>query len=250
MVNDRPSAAASYALDFAKELLAPLRVAVITGAGVSTESGIPDYRGMGINREESPSWSEFASSAPRRERFWRSCDASWGLIQRAIPNQAHMALARLQNGGRVTAILTQNVDGLHQQAGSDSVIELHGSLWKVRCASCQTETATDTFLKSFRQRPSGDCQACGGIIRPNTVMFGENLADSTMEIAYAAVTEAEALPVIGSSLAVNTGMALVSRASSLGRPVVIVNLGSSQGSKIADVTINVTATEGVKYIYD
>lgn len=249
-MNESPSAAASYALDFAKELLAPLQVAVLTGAGVSTESGIPDYRGLGANRDESPSWSEFASSAARRELYWRGCASSWNLFRNAVPNQAHRIIARLQKEGRVSAILTQNIDGLHQEAGAASVLELHGSVRMVRCASCLHETATDAFLKGVNERNGGQCAACGGMIRPNIVMFGEELPHDTLEMAYAQIAEAEALLVIGSSLAVNTGMALASRANSLERPLVIVNLGTSRGSKIADVTIHVSATEGVSYLYD
>jgi NAD-dependent SIR2 family protein deacetylase len=243
------------------------RLAVLTGAGCSTESGIPDYRGPGTrSRARNPmSWKDFASSPDARRRYWARAAIGWERFSRAAPNAGHHALARLERGGVLTGLVTQNVDRLHHAAGSERVVELHGALAETRCTDCGVRDgrervqsriveANPGFLdRGARSLPDGDsdlddeavrafvppeCVVCGGTIRPDVVFFGENVPRPTVDAAFAIVDAADVLLVVGSSLAVFSGFRFVRRAVELRKPVAIVNLGPCRGEEHATVRVH------------
>ncbi len=240
---------------------------VLSGAGMSTESGIPDYRGsQGSLRNRKPmTYREFVESAQARRRYWARSAAGWKLISRARPNPGHAALARMEERGQVAGVVTQNVDRLHSAAGSRRVIELHGALAEVRCMDCggmedrdhlqqRLEAANpDWDFESAEAAPDGDaelpaestaaftvsgCQLCGGTLRPHIIFFGENVPAARVQAAAQMVDEALLLLVAGSSLAVFSGYRFVQRAASRGIPVAIVNQGPTRGDALAEVRID------------
>jgi NAD-dependent SIR2 family protein deacetylase len=233
---------------------------VLSGAGLSTESGIPDYRGeTGRARRGQPmTYQAFTGSEAARQRYWARSHLGWRYIAAAEPNAGHGAVAELERRGLLAGVITQNVDGLHQAAGARSVTELHGSLHRVVCLSCWQRTsrlALDERLRaanpSWHQRaaevsPDGDvaleetagftvvdCEGCGGILKPDVVFFGENVPKQRVEACYAMVSAARALVILGSSLTVMSGFRYVRHAASLGTPVVIVNQGTTRGDDLA-----------------
>jgi NAD-dependent SIR2 family protein deacetylase len=252
-------------------------VAVLSGAGLSTESGIPDYRGpSGRARGGQPmTYQAFTGSAAARQRYWARSHLGWRHIAEAAPNDGHRAVARLAGAGLVPAIITQNVDGLHQAAGAAGVTELHGSLHRVVCLSCwrrSPRTELDERLRAanpgFPERtgpvhatpgaaagpavnPDGDvaleetagftvvdCLACGGLLKPDVVFFGENVPRPRVAACFERVSAASALVVLGSSLTVFSGLRYVRHAASLGIPVVIVNQGQTRGDALAAATLD------------
>lgn len=248
------------------------RLAVLTGAGCSTESGIPDYRGPGtLRRARNPvQYRDFLASAEARQRYWARSTLGWPAFSRAQPNAAHAALAELEARGSVTALVTQNVDRLHHRAGSREVVELHGALAEVKCLSCGTIEQRQALQERLIERNPGwltaavelapdgdaelpadvarafrpvDCRRCQGTLKPNVVFFGENVARPIVERAYAAVDAAEALLVIGSSLTVFSGFRFVKRAAERRLPIGIVNLGPSRGDPLASLRVEARAGE-------
>jgi NAD-dependent SIR2 family protein deacetylase len=241
---------------------------VLSGAGLSTESGIPDYRGpTGLARRATPmTYQTFTGSADARRRYWARSYLGWRHIARAVPNDGHRAVAELARRGRLTGIITQNVDGLHQAAGAAAVTELHGSLHRVICLACgqRTERAElDRRLAtanpgwgaglSATVNPDGDavlddeaaasflvadCAACGGVLKPDVVFFGENVPPPRVQACYNLVEAASALVVLGSSLTVMSGFRYVRHAAGLGCPVVIVNQGATRGDAYAAATLD------------
>lgn len=238
------------------DFLAARNAAVITGAGLSTDSGIPDYRSPGAPKRTPMTWQEFTSSAQRRRRYWLGAALGWRRFDTFEPNAGHLALARLEAAGRVRGIATQNVDGLHLRAGSKRVVELHGHLRSVRCLDCGTEVARDEIVERIRrenpvvaqaertaeQNPDGDaqvseealarftiphCLVCGGMLAPNVVMFGQFVRAEVARAAEQLVNEADSAVVIGSSLAVNTAVRLLHRAHRQGKPIAMVNRGAT-----------------------
>jgi NAD-dependent SIR2 family protein deacetylase len=245
-------------------------VAVLSGAGLSTESGIPDYRGPSgqARRAASPgaaqpmTYQEFTGSAQARQRYWARSHLGWRHVTGAAPNAGHRAVAVLERAGLVSGIITQNVDGLHQAAGARGVTELHGSLHRVVCLSCwerSSREVLDTRLRAANPEwtaaaagaepavnPDGDvaleetagfavadCLGCGGLLKPDVVFFGENVPRPRVEDCFSLVSAASAVVVLGSSLTVMSGLRYVRRASSLGIPVLIVNQGSTRGDELA-----------------
>lgn len=248
------------------ELLRTHRAAVLTGAGMSTDSGIPDYRSPGRPVRTPMTWQEFSESEERRRRYWAGAAVGWPKFDRARPNAGHLALAALERDGEVTGVATQNIDSLHTLAGSRHVIELHGHLRSVRCTSCGTIEPRDSLLARMRAanpmlreidgdleaNPDGDaaipaalvdsfripvCLVCGGMLAPNVVMFGQLANGRDTAAAAELVDGSEALLVIGSSLAVNTGVRLVHRARRAGKPVAIVNRGPTAADGLAAIRI-------------
>jgi NAD-dependent SIR2 family protein deacetylase len=253
-------------------------VAILSGAGLSTESGIPDYRGPSgqARRAGQPiTYQAFTGSAAARQRYWARSHLGWRYITGAAPNAGHLAVAALERAGLVSGIITQNVDGLHQAAGADGVTELHGSLHRVVCLSCwqrSSREALDARLRAANPwwtaaavglepavNPDGDvaleetagfvvadCLACGGLLKPDVVFFGENVPRPRVEECFSLVASSSALVVLGSSLTVLSGLRYVRRASSLGIPVVIVNQGATRGDELAaavlDAPLGVTLT--------
>jgi NAD-dependent SIR2 family protein deacetylase len=248
------------------------RVLILSGAGLSTESGIPDYRGpTGLARRAQPmTYQVFTGSAAARRRYWARSYLGWRHIARAAPNDGHRAVAELCRRGLLTGIITQNVDGLHQAAGAFGVTELHGSLHRVVCLSCGQRSARTELERrleaanpgwdarlatsvSVSPRPDGDvvlddeatesfqvvdCSACQGVLKPDVVFFGENVPRPRAEACYAMVERSRALVVLGSSLTVMSGFRYVRHAAGLQRPVVIVNQGATRGDAYASATVD------------
>ena len=242
-------------------------VAVLSGAGLSTESGIPDYRGpSGSLRRHSPmTYQTFIGSEQARRRYWARSYLGWRQVAEAQPNAGHRAVADLQACGVVDGIITQNVDGLHQAAGAHDVIELHGGLDLVVCLTCgirDTRVRMDERLSAANAEfvahvatinPDGDaeladdelagfvpvgCAYCSSeLVKPDVVFFGENVPRARVDACYARVEAARSLLVLGSSLTVMSGLRFVRRAAALGIPVAIVNLGPTRGDELATVKI-------------
>mgnify|MGYP006285122993 FL=1 len=244
------------------EALGGRRVAVLTGAGVSTEAGIPDYRGEGTRaRARAPvQYADFLRSEIARRRYWARAVVGWPRFRSRAPGPGHRALAALERAGCVDPVITQNVDRLHQRAGAEDVVELHGALAEVRCLSCgmivDRDEVQDRFLEcnpGFERRevamaPDGDaelpdelvrgfrivdCPACFGVLKPHVVFFGESVPRPRVERAFARVEAAEVLLVVGSSLAVFSGYRFVRRAHELGRAVVVLNHGPTRADGAA-----------------
>ena len=264
-MNQRPedstaiSAAAAYGIEYAREKLAGLKLAVLTGAGLSTDSGIPDYRGAGKTHQHPMTFDRFMGSFEAQQRYWARSFVGWSRISQAQPNPGHFALALAEQHGTVSALITQNVDGLHQRAGSKNVFELHGRLDQVRCMKCalvMPRAEVDYLLtelnpgvskdQNVEYSPDGDaeieatkdfkipsCPRCGGVLKPDVVFFGEQVEAGQVEKCFAAVDSAGGLLVAGTSLSVNSGMRFVKRALKAEKPVVIINLGPTKGDELA-----------------
>jgi NAD-dependent SIR2 family protein deacetylase len=253
-------------------LLRGRRFSVLTGAGCSTDSGIPDYRGEGARvRPTSPvQFQMFRRDPAARRRYWARSVLGWPRFSQAEPNAAHRALSALDGLGALTGLVTQNVDGLHQAAGTRDVVELHGALARARCLECGTledRSALQERLLAANPGwppsgtellPDGDaslddeaseqfvvvsCLACGGVLKPDVVFFGENVQRPVVERAYATVMGSDALMVVGSSLQVFSGYRFVKRAAERRIPVVIVNRGPTRGDGLAALKLDAGAGE-------
>jgi NAD-dependent SIR2 family protein deacetylase len=255
------------------ELLGRGSVCVLSGAGLSTESGIPDYRGpSGVLRARLPmTIAEFRGSRAARQRYWARAHVGWRRISAAQPNAGHRAIAGLQQAGAVGGIITQNVDGLHQAAGARDVIELHGTLGRVVCLECGARSDRDTLDQWLRaanpdldwaaatSNPDGDvelaeeqvarfrvvdCESCGAdLLKPDVVFFGENVPRPRVQRCFELVDGAASLLVLGSSLSVMSGLRFVHRAREKRIPVAIVNRGATRGDPLAELKIDATLGE-------
>ncbi len=259
------------AIEHAASLLRGLRTLVLSGAGISTESGIPDYRGpASAGRGRKPiTYQEFVGSEAVRQRYWARSFAGWPFMDAREPNAGHAAVAAMEANGDANGVVTQNVDGLHQQAGSEAVVELHGNLRSVVCLRCGTREERPSLQARLaelnpayvplapRYAPDGDadvpdeivatfrvahCRVCSGVLKPEVVFFGENVPAPTYERAKAMLGEADALLVVGSSLTVRSGYRFVVQAKAADKPVAIVNDGPTRGD--ADVDIKVRGRLG------
>lgn len=250
-------------------LLAGGGVAVLSGAGLSTESGIPDYRGVtGTLRRHTPmTYQEFIADEAGRRRYWARSHVGWTVIARAEPNAGHRAVQELRRSGHVSAVITQNVDGLHRAAGTLDTVELHGGLDRVVCLDCRRTSGRadlarrlDVLNSTFREtdagsriNPDGDvqlpdalvdmfrvapCEACGGILKPDVVFFGESVPKPRVEHCFALVDAARALLVLGSSLTVMSGLRFVRHAARTAKPVAIVNQGATRGDPYAATKVS------------
>ena len=256
------------------ELLHGRPVLVLSGAGVSTDSGIPDYRGPGSPARRPMTYQEFVGSESARRRYWARSHLGWSRMGGARPNPGHHALARLEAAGRVGLLVTQNVDGLHEAAGSRRVCALHGRIADVVCLGCRTRSRRSTLARRLSalnpgwaerhadaaDRPDGDvelddtdgfvvpgCERCGGVLKPDVVFFGENVPRRRVDRCYAAVDRLAELEgtmlVVGSSLTVMSGFRFVRHAARLGRPVVIVNRGATRADDLATVKLEQGTSE-------
>ena len=252
-----------------RELVSRGDVLVLSGAGLSTESGIPDYRGpSGALRARLPmTIGEFRGSSEARQRYWARAHIGWRRMAAARPNAGHLAVAALQRAGRLRGIITQNVDGLHQAAGARDVVELHGGLDRVVCLECGARCSRDALDERLRaanpgldwdgvapSNPDGDvelaaeqvarfrlagCASCGAdVLKPDVVFFGENVPRPRVQRCFDLLDDSSSLLVLGSSLAVMSGLRFVRRAREAGIPVAIVNRGTTRGDPLADVKVD------------
>ena len=242
-------------------------VVILSGAGLSTESGIPDYRGQTgrARRAEPMTYQAFTASAAARQRYWARSHGGWRHITRTTPNAGHRVVAELEQRGLLAGIITQNVDGLHQAAGARQVTELHGSLHRVVCLGCGRRTTRERLDRrlcaanpDWDASPSGlnpdgdaelagpdlarfqvvDCEDCGGLLKPDVVFFGENVPPARVQQCYQLTGGARALVVLGSSLTVMSGYRFVRHAAKLAIPVAIVNQGPTRGDAHALLTLD------------
>ncbi len=242
---------------------------VLTGAGMSTGSGLPDYRGRDAVPRSPMTYQEFVGSDLSRRRYWARSTVGWRWFVHARPNEAHRALAALGGLTPVTGVVTQNVDGLHQAAGSAPVVDLHGNLSRVVCLDCRALSDRHALQEDLlalnpgfadrlvdlaedsRNAPDGDaevdrtedfryppCRRCGGMLKPDVVFFGENADRSVVDRAKGLFGEAEALLVLGSSLSVMSGLRFVRRAVQQGKDVVILNDGATRGDDLATLRLH------------
>ncbi|WP_239076380.1 NAD-dependent protein deacetylase [Actinocatenispora rupis] len=261
------SAPTTTSLDELAGVVAGGRVLVLSGAGLSTESGIPDYRGESgqLRRHVPMTYDEFVGTEQNRRRYWARSHLGWRTITGAAPNDGHRAVADLARRGYLAGVITQNVDGLHQAAGTPDVVELHGSLSRVVCLGCRRTSGRDDLDRRLRRanpgfdatavrvNPDGDvelgdedvrgfrlvgCTGCGsGVLKPDVVFFGESVPRDRVDRCHALVDGAAALVVLGSSLAVMSGLRFVRRAADAGKPVLIVNRGQTRGDRYAAVRV-------------
>ncbi|WP_067608875.1 NAD-dependent protein deacetylase [Nocardiopsis listeri] len=257
--------AAEEAADRIREILGTGPMTVLTGAGVSTDSGIPDYRGPDSPPRRPMTYQEFVGDAAFRRHYWARNHVGWRHVERTRPNDGHLALAELEQAGAVHGVITQNVDTLHDAAGSRRVIDLHGRFDRVVCLACRAvsdraelavrltglnpgfveevadvEVApdADAVLARTEHFRVADCVGCGGTLKPDIVYFGENVPKPRVLDAYAMVESAASLLVVGSSLTVFSGRRFVKRAVAMGKPVVILNRGTTRCDDMATLTID------------
>ncbi|QNE14948.1 NAD-dependent protein deacetylase [Pseudarthrobacter sp. NBSH8] len=279
-----PAALASadlQGLERVRELLSRKRLALLTGAGLSTDSGIPDYRGPNAVPRSPMTYQEFVREGANRQRYWARNHIGWSRLWHADPNPGHRAAAELERRGLLTGLITQNVDRLHEDAGSRNVIDLHGRYDRVVCLACQ-HTYTRHLLAGVLEElnpgflarattsglaemaPDADatvedsalissfvvaaCPACGGMLKPDFVYFGENVPKDRAEAAYAMVDAAGALLVAGSSLTVMSGLRFVRHAAKDGKPVVIINRGDTRGDQYATIKLHAGVSEALTWL--
>jgi NAD-dependent SIR2 family protein deacetylase len=257
------------------------RLAVLTGAGLSTDSGIPDYRGprpVGAPPTRMPmTYQEFVASPENRQRYWARAHVGWSRMGSAEPNAGHRALAALEALGRVELLVTQNVDGLHERAGSRALVALHGRIAEVVCLDCRSVSSRAAVQARMAAanpgwaaehadatvRPDGDvdleftrgfvvpvCERCGGRLKPHVVFFGENVPKERVLRATEAVAAADALLVVGSSLTVMSGLRFVRQAARAGKLVVIVNRGTTRGDELASDKLELGCSEFLTSLLD
>jgi NAD-dependent SIR2 family protein deacetylase len=263
-------------LDAALTALSGRRIAVLTGAGVSTDSGIPDYRGEGAPRRTPMTVDQYLSSDAARRRYWVGSHLGWRAFAAAEPNAGHRAIASLEERGIVSGVITQNVDGLHVRAGSRRVVELHGTMRRVFCTHCgqvfdrrdlavrvEADNPWIVVPENVKLGPDGDvlpeswedfrvpsCTVCGGVLKPDVVFFGEFIPAEKFREAEQLVHASDALVIAGSSLVVNSGIRLLERARRRRMPVVIVNRGQTRGDARATVKIDAGTSEVLSALAD
>ncbi|GAA1993498.1 hypothetical protein GCM10009718_34020 [Isoptericola halotolerans] len=264
-------------VDDAARLLEGRTVTALTGAGISTDSGIPDYRSPDSPPRNPMTYQQFVGDDAFRRHYWARNHVGWQHVNRTHPNAGHRVLAELEQRGVVRGVITQNVDLLHEDAGSRTVIDLHGRYDRVICLQCgrtisrahlaerldalnpgfvesvlddgttvaDIEVAPDAdavIARTSHFRPA-DCEFCGGVLKPEIVYFGENVPRARVEQAYALVDSADALLVAGTSLTVMSGLRFVRHAAKAGQPVVIVNRGETRGDPLATVKVDAGVSE-------
>jgi NAD-dependent SIR2 family protein deacetylase len=251
-------------LDRAAALLDGKLISVLTGAGISTDSGIPDYRGEGASVRNPMTFQQFQISESFRQRYWAGSHLGWKRFVASAPNGGHSALAEFERRGLSNGIITQNVDGLHLRAGSKRVVDVHGSIDRARCLQCgqyfartplaHKIAALNPWLEesdSHTLNPDGDaevhdidsfmipeCTVCGGMLKPDVVFFGEFVPTRKFQLASSLVDQSEALIVAGSSLVVNSGIRLVERALRKKIPLIIINRGETKADRRADLKLD------------
>ncbi|WP_306366738.1 NAD-dependent protein deacetylase [Nocardiopsis sp. CC223A] len=265
------------AADRIRKVLGDGPVLALTGAGISTDSGIPDYRGPGSPPRTPMTYQQFVGDPAFRRHYWARNHVGWRHVHRTRPNDGHRALARLEAAGVVSAVITQNVDTLHEAAGSRSVIDLHGRYDRVVCLGCAAVVPRDRLAERLTALNPGftggvddveiapdadaalsatedfrvaDCADCGGMLKPDIVYFGENVPPARVRRGYRLVEEAAALLVVGSSLTVLSGRRFVKAAADRHLPIVIVNRGATRGDALADLTVDAGCSEVLTALAD
>lgn len=264
-----------------RALLTGKRIALLTGAGLSTDSGIPDYRGPDSAPRSPMTYQEFVGDPANRQRYWARNHIGWSHLRHADPNAGHRAAAELERRGLLTGLITQNVDRLHEEAGSFNVVDLHGRFDQVVCLECRRifsrrllagmlEELNPGFLEKasasglVEMAPDADstvedqtligsfvvavCPACGGTLKPDFVYFGENVPKDRVARSYSIVDEADALLVAGSSLTVMSGLRFVRHAANDGKPVVIINRGATRGDDRATIKLHAGVSESLGWL--
>ena len=263
------SSAVLYGIEMARDRISNRQIAVLTGAGISTDSGIPDYRGAGRTPRHPMTFDSFMGSIDAQRRYWARSYVGFSRISDALPNQGHFALARAEKVGQIAGIVTQNVDGLHQAAGSAKVVDLHGRLDRVICMSCRkliSRSDLDAHIEELNPNlskdqqieftPDGDaeieatsdfripvCLNCKGTLKPDVVFFGESVPIERVESANRIFDSAPILLVAGTSLAVNSGLRFVRAAAKAGREIIIVNLGETKADHLAIAKIEANTSQ-------
>jgi NAD-dependent deacetylase len=236
-------------------LVRPTRdIVAFTGAGISTESGIPDYRGPGgvWERNTPPTLSDFRESIDTRRAYWAERRDRYPALRDSRPNTGHLALARLQAAGRLSTIVTQNIDGLHQKAGSDPArtIELHGSAHQIRCLDCGATWPADIVQPRLASEPLPACEVCGGMLRAATVLFGQALPVEPLRRAFAVAQACDLMLVVGSSLVVQPAARIPEAASAAGARLVIVNNEPTPLDHLADLVVRAGAGRTLAAVAD
>jgi NAD-dependent SIR2 family protein deacetylase len=250
---------------------------VLTGAGCSTASGIPDYRDVDgeWKRSRPIMLQDFVAHEHARKRYWARSLVGFRRMRAAQPNEAHRALAALESHGRITQLVTQNVDGLHQAAGSRGVIDLHGRVDVVRCMTCDLRVPRERVQTELVERnprfaslealeaPDGDaaldgidfspfsvptCDACGGVLKPDVVFFGERVPTERVQRAFAALAEADAMLVVGSSLMVYSGFRFAQAAARAGKPIAAVNLGTTRADDLLTLKVPERCADALSFL--
>jgi len=276
MIGAQLDAETADAVDRAVSALAGRRIAILTGAGVSTDSGIPDYRGKGAPVRTPMTVDQFLSSDAARRRYWVGSHLGWRAFAGAAPNEGHRAIADLESRGIATGVVTQNVDGLHVRAGSRRVVELHGTMRRVFCTHCgqvfdrrdlaqrvEDDNPWIRVPENVALGPDGDvlpessegfvvpaCSVCDGMLKPDVVFFGEYIPAEKFREAEQLVHTSEGLIIAGSSLVVNSGIRLLERARRRRLPVVIVNRGATRADARASVKIDAGTSEVLRALAD
>ncbi len=265
------------------KVLAGQRVVVLTGAGLSTDSGIPDYRGPDSPPSNPMTIRQFTSDPVYRQRYWARNHVGWRHMDSTLPNAGHRALASLERAGVVTGVITQNVDLLHTKAGSATVVDLHGTYARVVCLACghtltraalgeqledlnpgfveraekvggisgiQVAPDADAMVEETASFRYVDCPRCGGMLKPDIVYFGESVPKERVAEAYSLVDGADALLVAGSSLTVFSGLRFVRHAAAAGKPVAIINRGPTRGDALATVKVDGGCSELLALLSD
>lgn len=258
-----------------QDLIGDRRLLVLTGAGMSTDSGIPDYRGPGAPVRMPMTYQDFIKGPDAQQRYWARAHIGWSRMLHAEPNSGHHLLAEMDRDGRLDGLITQNVDGLHGRAGHRNVIDLHGRIDRVICLDCRSVSARRDLHERLLElnpgfdqidavmAPDGDvlleetatfriapCSACGGRLKPDVVFFGENVPKDRVAECYELVDQAEALVVLGSSLQVMSGLRFVRAARTRDIPIVIVNRGSTRGDDLATLKIDAGCAETLAALSD
>jgi NAD-dependent SIR2 family protein deacetylase len=253
------------------------RLFVLTGAGCSTDSGIPDYRDAQGDWKRAPpvTYQAFVGALATRQRYWARSLVGWRRFGHAKPNAAHHALARLEQQGKLALLLTQNVDRLHQAAGSHNVIDLHGRMDVVRCMGCEQRLSRDVFQAELLRMnfawadldaadaPDGDadleaqdfssfeipaCRHCGGLLKPDVVFFGENVPRDRVDAGMHALHEADAVLVVGSSLMVFSGYRFVHAAARAGKPIAAVNIGHTRADPLLSLKVEQACAQALAFL--
>lgn len=268
-----PALPLAAGLDALTDLLRGRRVAVLTGAGISTDSGIPDYRGPDSPPRRPMTYQQFVADPDYRRTYWARNHVGWRHVHRTRPNAGHRALAHLEAHDVVVGVVTQNVDRLHTLAGSRRVIDLHGTYADVVCLDCRHRTTRAALAETLERlnpgfadavaavadveiAPDADaviastagfrvaaCGRCDGMLKPDIVYFGESVPRERVDRAFALVDDADALLVVGSSLAVMSGLRFVRHVARSGRPVVVVNRGATRGDAVATLRVDAGTSE-------